>query len=247
MVRITSSGGISAGPMNLNVIRKDLQEFKEYLRSPNALDAVFLYESQQIFQRNWDLEATDLPRMFKASFQNSSTRRLWKREGFRPLEAMDLFWELDPSYVVNSFRDLFREENAIDGRIGRFVFHADQMLAIYRNSQPASNFNSHYHDRDYWMISLYLAFRYPAQYNLYQDAAFRAALQRFMAKPIPTAAADAERYFKVSRTLYQLMLKTDGLVDAHLERLDRNQHYTGDSLLLVYEFFCVTAGEPIVP
>ena len=233
--------------MNLRTIREELVAFSGYLNTREAEEALFLYESQEHFLNNWDPDAEDPGQMFQTCFQNAQTRRLWKRERFRPLEAMELFWELDPAYVSNMFRDLFYESNAIDGRMGRFIFHADQILAMYKQARPTSNFNVHYHDRDYWMISLYLAFRYPDQYNLYQDTAFRAALHRYKAKPIPTTAGDPERYFKVSRTIWQFMNKEEGLLEAHRARLRPGVDYTGDSLLLVYEFFCRMADEPLVP
>lgn len=231
--------------MNLKTLREQFGLFKtQYL--PKG-EGVFLYEIPKHFSTHWNLEASNPKVMFEHCFQNSHTRRLWKREGFRPLEAMDLFWELDPEMVQNMFRDLFRETTAIDGRIGRFVFHSDQMLSIYRKANPASIFNSHYHDRDYWMISLYLSLRYPDQYCLYPDTAFRKVLALVQAKPIETAMPDLERFFKVSRTLYALMKKEEGLIETHLERLDEKVHYTEPNLLLVYEFLCFTGGVSLIP
>ena len=233
--------------MNLKTIREKLADFSSYLDSPEGSDALFLYELPQPFQQHWNLEASDKKAMYLSCFQNSHTRRFWKREAFRPLEAMTLFWELDADYTANMFRDLFREALPVDGRIGRFVFHCDQMLAIYRKANPSSIFNSHYHEQDYWMVSLYLTMQFPGEYALYPDKAFRKNLEFFQAKPMPTSMPDLERYFKVARTLYKLMENEADLIEKHQNRLQPNRHYTDRCLLLVYEFLCFTADERLVP
>lgn len=220
--------------MQLKLIQSLFSEFKDRLRSGSADEWLFLWESQNIFQQHWNAEAPDMRAMYDASIDSPVSRRLWSRENYAPKFMMLQFAEIEPEMLRHMFRDLFNEAKDIEARLDRFVFYCNEMLAAYkaRNQKPA--WNRHFHDDDYFMVSLYLAFRYPGLYAPYDHQAFVRLLRRIGSGDIP-AANDPARFFKVARTLYTMIQKNEEIIPLHAQRLDAGKHYTGDSLLLVYE------------
>ncbi len=221
--------------MQVKLLKRAFDRYRGFLQSPQAEDRLYIWESQRIFQENWDLEARDLKKMYDDSLQNSRTRRLWRREAYEPKDVMLKFIELSEDYFLQMFGDLFDEEKSIGSRVDRFVFYCDQLLQEYRDKYPHRIENNHYHDDGYQMISLYLAFRFPDQYTLYSYDLFRSFLDKMGVVNLPEAN-DFERFVKVSRTIYKLMQKEEGLLELHLKRLQEGVHYTGESLLVVYDF-----------
>jgi len=223
--------------MQLKRIQHYLAEYRRYLQRPAARrQRLHIWESQRLFQDNWDADAEDWAAMYDASLQNSATKRLWKREAYEPKRMMLAFIRMQPDFVRHMFFDLFNEDKSLEGRAGRFVYYCDMLLQEYKDKHPRSIDNNHYHDDDYQMVSLYLAFRYPEHYTYYDAAAFRSLLEKLGSTDLP-AANDIERFAKVMRTLYKMMQQEEGLLELHQKRLDPRQHYQGESLLLVYDFY----------
>ncbi|MEM1120696.1 MAG: hypothetical protein AAGJ18_09620, partial [Bacteroidota bacterium] len=164
---------------------------------------------------------------------NSETVRLWKGEQFFPKKSMLFFWELQPDYVKFAFQDLFNEDKPIDSRMDRFVFYCDQLLEAYREKYPLKIENHHYHHHG--MLSLYLTFRYPKLYTLYDFEVFKNTLINLGSRNIPRLN-DVERFFKVSRTLGKFLDKDEEVWSLHQRRLNPRKHFQGKSLLLVNEF-----------
>ena len=221
--------------MQLKKVNHYFEAYKGFLKSAKALDRLYIWESQKIFQENWDLEATNFADMYDLSLQNSQTRRLWKRENYEPKHIMSLFIDLQLDYVLYMFKDLFKEEKSIEGRVDRFVFYCDQLLQDYKQSHPRSIENNHYHDDNYQMISLYLAFRFPDQYTYFDAEGFKILLQKLGSTDIPKTN-DFGRFCKVVRTLNKLMAKDAEILELHQKRLLPN-HYQEESLLLIYDFY----------
>lgn len=221
--------------MQVKLLNKAFEGYKHYLSQRDAFKHLHIWESQRIFQQNWDREALDWTKMYDASLQNTHTRRLWKREAYEPKQMMLKFIDLSTDFVRNMFDDLYKEEKSIQGRIDRFVFYCDQLLAEYKDKKPHSIENNHYHDDDYQMVSLYLAFKYPAQYTLYRKPYFIAFLKQMGVANLPMAN-DFERFVKVSRTVFKLMQKQEGLLEIHQNRLNPEKHYEETSLLVVFDF-----------
>lgn len=228
--------------MQLRLVQQYFGEFKSFLAAPAGSKYLHIYESQRIFQENWDLEAFDLAAMYGASLQNPLTRRLWKRENYEPREMMLHFFRMQPDFVRSMFLDLYNESKALDSRADRFVFYCDQLLEEYKNQQPRSIENNHYHGDDYRMIGVYLAFRYPDLYSLYDFEIFRATLEKLGVADLPLTN-DLERFAKVTRTLYMLMSRDAALLENHRRRLDPQRHFSGDSLLLVFDFYLFCSGK----
>ena len=225
--------------MNLRTIEKQRGAFLNFLKTEEAQEYTYWYESQAAFQAAWDLSEPDLASMYDRSLQNNQTRRLWKREQHSPKQVLLSLLHEFPELGRDMFKDLFREENHIEGRVSRFIFHCDELLAAWKKAHPESVENNHYHDDEYQMVFLYLSFRFPDQYAFYFFPAFREFLQTTQAKE-PPLSHDVERFVKTSRVLYKLITKEEGLIEAHQARLNPEVHYMEPSLLLVSEFLLFT-------
>lgn len=227
--------------MQVKLLEEAFETYEQYLQSPGAERNLYIWESQRVFQENWDLEASDLGRMYDLSLQNSQTRRLWRRESYEPKDVMLKFIGLSEDYFLQMFGDLFNEEKSIDGRVDRFVFYCDQLLLEYRNLYPHRIETNHYHNDGYQMISLYLSFRFPDQYTLYRFDRFRIFLEKMGVLNLPVAN-DFARFVNVSRTVYKLMQKNVGLMELHQKRLKEGVHFMGESLLVVFDFMEMVVG-----
>ncbi len=220
--------------MQLKKIQSAIVDYKEWLKKGGVETEKNLYkwESQQIWQNNWNLEATDIAAMYDASLDNSTTRRIWNRENYEPKRIMKTFAQMQPHFVRSMFEELFNESKDLDGRIDRFIFYCDELLKEYKTNHRSSIENNHFHD--YGIISHYLAFQYPTHYTPYNFKHFQHTLQAIGAKNNPPNH-DLPRYFKVMKTLFGFLKKEEELLDLHIKRLEE-QHFRGDSLLLVEDF-----------
>lgn len=220
--------------MQLKKIQASIAAYTEWLErgGERTQQNLYKWESQRIWQENWNLEASDLVTMYDQSLENSTTRRIWNRENYEPKRMMKAFAAMQPHFVRSMFEELFDETKEVDNRIDRFVFYCDELLREYKETHRSSIENNHYHD--YTMISYYLAFQYPDQYTPYHFDTFQHTLQVIGGKEIPTGN-DLPRYFKVMKTLFNFLKKDSTLLDLHTKRLEK-QHFQGDSLLLVEDF-----------
>lgn len=220
--------------MQLKKIQEALDQFKTHLASDAKEEHLYIYESQKIFQENWNLESSDPASMYNRSLNNTQTRRLWNREHYEPKRMMLEFWRMQPDFVKQMFQDLFDENKKVDGRVGRFVFYCDELLTEFLEKHPRSRESKHFHQDGYQIVSLYLAFRYPDQYCLYHFDRFKRLLIALGTPDIP-ATHDFDRFCKVVKTLWGFMQKDEELIAAHRERLEEGKHFQGESLLPVYE------------
>lgn len=220
--------------MQLKKIQEALDQFKTHLGSEAKEEHLYIYESQKIFQENWNLESSDPALMYNRSLNNTQTRRLWNREHYEPKRMMLEFWRMQPDFVKQMFQDLFDENKKVDGRVGRFVFYCDELLTEFLEKHPRSREGKHFHQDGYQIVSLYLAFRYPDQYCLYHFDRFKRLLIALGTPDIP-ATHDFDRFCKVVKTLWGFMQKDAELMAAHRDRLEEGKHFQGESLLPVYE------------
>jgi len=227
--------------MQLHKLKDYLGQYAEWLGSRAAEKRLHYWESQAVWQKTWDSDTTDFARMYEQSLQNSTTRRLWKREAYDPKRMLLEFIAMDHYFVHSMFTDLFNEEKDAHARADRFVFYCDQLLQEYRQQYPGKKDNSHYHDDGYGMISLYLSFQYPAIHAPYDAERQRTLLQKLGAANIPLAG-DFPRHVKLMRTLQNFLNKEQPLLDTHQQRL-RPEHYQEESLLLAFDFGCFVAEE----
>lgn len=224
--------------MQLQRIQQAILDYEAFLGSGEAAEQrLFYWESQRIFQECWDLEAGDFAGMYEQSLQNTKTRRLWTRENYEPKRMMLRFISMLPDFVRQMFSDLFNETKSVEPRMDRFVFYCDELLQDYKRANPRTTENSHFHNDNYEMISLYLAFRYPDRYAPYRYEVFRELMVKFASPDIP-AVNDVERYFKVMRTLYNMLNKNENLKNLHAARIEKEGLFQQESLLLAFDFAC---------
>ncbi len=227
--------------MILSKIKQHIAAYQKWLGGLHVHPRAHLWESQLIFQEHWKPEAADLAAMFDQSLQNSETRRLWQTENWRPKQLMLQFWKFDQRAVGEMFDDLFNETRPVEARIGRFLFGCDLLLSDFKRANLGSIENNHYH-ADYQMIALYLAFRYPDTYGLYELPIFRKTMTELGSRDIP-AENDLPRYFKVQRTLFTFLEKDPALIGHWQRLLNPRRHFTGKSLLWASDFCRFVAGE----
>jgi hypothetical protein len=227
--------------MNLRLLQDHLAAFHRHLAAAADFPLLFHWESQQVFQDQWDIEAPDFRAMYDASLQNSTNRTLWKGERYAPKELMLLLIEAWPDFVRDMFKDLFNENKDVEGRMDRFLFHCEELLREYRDTHPDCIETRHYHE-DYRMVSAYLAFRYPDQYAIYDHEPFVKFLKKVQAKDAPLVP-DPGRYFKVARTVYSQLAKDQDLLATHYRRLEPGRHFMGKSLSLAGE--CIAAKSEV--
>lgn len=227
--------------MNLQKLTQAIQQYKQFLLSNPNHHPYWKWESQLIFQNNWDIDTKDFYSMFDQSLQNSHTRRLWKREHYAPKDMMLKFIQTSEDYVRFAFQDLFNENKEIEARVDRFVFYCNELLKEYKEKHPTTVENSHHHDDNYEIISHYLAFRYPVVYTPYQFDYFKKLLQNLGSRDVPKVN-DTDRYFKVMRTINNFIKKDEEILAIHEERLDQATQFPGETLLVV-EDFCICAAK----
>lgn len=219
--------------MNLQRIKELISKYKKWLQSPQAYDNLYLWESVNNFQENFDLEAEDLSNSFDQALQNSTSRSLWTMDAKFPKEMMLNFMKMDADMVRWTFKDLFRYEHTLDGRLNRFIFHCDEMYSVWKKQNPKAHELGHYHDADHWMSTLYLFLSSPENHCPYQLPLLQKALRKFEAKNIPENE-DPERFFKIVKVVNKFIQEDPEILELHQARLDE-KHYQSQTLLLAYE------------
>lgn len=220
--------------MNLKKLQSAIEDYQRFLEKNPSHDPYWKWESQRIFQDNWNIEAPSFSEMFERSLQNSKTRRLWKRENYAPKEMMLKFINMNEEYSRFIFQDLFNEEKEIEGRADRFIFYCDELLREYKSVKRHS-IERHYHDENYEMISLYLAFRFPSNYTLYNFEKFKKFMSAIGSLDVPKVN-DIGRFFKVMRTIFKFLEKNETVIKIHAGRLDERRHFMGGTLLVAEDF-----------
>jgi hypothetical protein len=230
--------------MVLQKIKEGVALHKRFLQSERRFENAHWWESLAVFQTNWDISARDIAAMYDASLQNSESHRLWFAESHEPKRMMLRLMAMQPHFAEDMFRDLFNENRSVEGRADRFMFHCDELLAAFREANPASVENSHYHGLE--MVSLYLAFHYPEHYALFDFDAFTHTLRYLEAKDVPQVP-DFARFVKSSKILFKFLSEDAELQKLHLARLDPKRHYMPPSMLIVSEFCALVArARPIL-
>ena len=227
--------------MNLQKLQGAIEFFKDFLKSNRRFDHIYMYESQKTWRNEWNIENVDLKSTYDQCLQNSETRSMWVGENYRPKDMMLRFMSIQKELIRDMFRDLFDETKDVVGRADRFIFHSDILLEEFKNINRSSIENRHFHDDNYQIISMYLAFEFPEAYAYYQFRDFREFLVRIGSLDIPEIN-DLNRFFKVMRTVYKFMEKDEELIALHKERLNSEKHFTGKSLLLSTEMCRIVVG-----
>ena len=219
--------------MNLQRIKSLISKYKVWLSGTDSHENLYILESIQNFQNYFDLEASDLKEAYDQALQNTDSRRLWTMEAKFPKDMMMAFADMDADMVRWTFKDLFRHENTLDGRLNRFIFHCDEMYGVWKKQNPKAHHLGHYHEHNHWMSTVYLTLQSPDQYCLYTLNYLQALLQYVEAKNIPETE-DPIRYYKVVKVLDKFISDDPEIEDLHQKRL-KDEHFKGKSLFLAFE------------
>jgi len=227
--------------MQLKKIETAINRYKAFLKSGSQHREVFPWESQQIFQAHWNIDAPDFAAMYDAALQNSHTRRWWSGDNFAPKKRMLQFIHLNEDFVRTMFRELFNESKPIANRISKFQFGCDILLQDFKEANPTSIENNHDHQENH-LISLYLAFRYPSEYAVYFYPEFANLMKTIGSTKIP-APYEMERFFKITNTLTTFLYKDEELLQLHQKNIQSDQLYQLPSKLLVTDFYRFIGSE----
>ncbi|MFT5264410.1 MAG: hypothetical protein ACI8YQ_003156 [Polaribacter sp.] len=217
--------------MNLQKLNQFISEYKASLDQKERVDFGPHWESLGCFLKNWDVDRPDFAAMYDRCLQNTQTKRIWKREAWEPKEMMIHFAKMQPEFVRKMFKDLHDESKEISGRVSRFKFGMDAMLLEYKERNPRRIDNNHYHD-DSEMIHLYLAFRYPEKYCLFDYPAFLKVNELLMVQN-PPSPFETDRFFKITKVWKNFLIKEEEIIQHY------NKYFRGVDLngFLVFDFY----------
>lgn len=221
--------------MQLKKIEQYIQHYKNFLKKSREYPEAYKWESLQIFQKNWDIDAPDFGQMYNKSLENSFSRRLWKGDNFDPKTRMLQFIALQPDFVRRMFRDLMDESKEHGTRSSRFLFGCEELLKDYKTLHRSSIENNHYHENNH-MISLYLGFLFPQKYALFFYPEFKNFMIKLGSTKVP-ATFEVDRFYKILRTLNNFLLKDEELLKVHQRKLNPSKHYMESTLLLAQDFY----------
>ena len=219
--------------MVLDLINLYKEKYKRFISEDPDYDELYKWESLKNFQDNWDIDAPDFGAMYDKSLSNEISSNLWASQFFFPKRVMLEFIKLDQERVRSMFKELFDKELDIEKRIDHFVYHCDQMRDELLKTHP--KFQNHFHD-GYRIISVYLCFRYPTNYTIYKFTEFKHFMEIVRAKSVP-GTGEIGRFFKVMRTLDDLLKNDKKLLAIHSKLREDSKYYQEESLLMAQDFY----------
>ncbi|MEM7374864.1 MAG: hypothetical protein AAF587_40100 [Bacteroidota bacterium] len=221
--------------MQVAKLKEYIERYKVFLKQDREHFGVYRWESLRIFQQQWDVAAADFGQMYDQSLQNSQSKRLWKREAWYPKEMMLTFIQMDPDLVRSMFVSLFSEEIPVKTRIVSFRDDCDSLLDRHLKTANKPVGEDHFHGNNQ-MILLYLSFRYPEVYTLYDFPAFEQMMHLLKVANIPSPY-ELDRFVKLCQAMGKFLSTEEALLDLHQARLNPDQHYIEPCMLLVHDFY----------
>ncbi len=221
--------------MQVKKLEQYIEKYKTYLKKDRDFHELYRWESLSHFKEHWDIDAPDFGKMYDQALQNNTNRRLWKKESWFPKEMMLKLIEVDSEFVRRMFKDLFAEEKDIEGRISRFKFGCDEMVADFKKQNKTSIDTNHFHD-DNEMIFMYLTFQFPEKYTLYDYESFRKMMINLETLNVP-GPFEIDRFLKLTKAIYIFLNKDNELLEINANRLAKNGVGITNGKLLVHDFY----------
>jgi hypothetical protein len=221
--------------MNLQLFTNLIAEYRFFIGKREESDWQQPWKSVEVFTYHWDIEARDFATMYDDSFAGDNY--LWEGDDFHPKVSMLHYAKQNPDLIRSLFIDLYDEGRDIVGRIHRFIDQCDQLRTYH--SKGITKREAHYH-ADRRMVFVYLAFRYPEKYTLYEELGFRKLLEGVKAKPLG-ANVEIERYIKTSKTIDTLMRRDKALLEEFIDADGLNPSKETKNLFHVSDLFRFTA------
>ncbi len=143
-----------------SVFHDVIVKYKNFLKTEDwGSQELYKWEAVSVFQKNWDIEATNLSGMLKSSL--SATMNLLVSQSSYPREMIQIMAEWAPEEIRSMFKALYDESQDVCERIENFKQSAVTVFQRYNHGE-----NNHYQDEH--AISVYLWLRYPDKYYIYQ-------------------------------------------------------------------------------
>ncbi|MEP6647694.1 MAG: hypothetical protein ABJC12_11455 [Saprospiraceae bacterium] len=199
--------------MKLHLLEELIREFFNTQLNTSGIDWIYPQSMVLHFHSNWTKpEASQLLSMYDQALKSDFTQRWWKREKYRPKEIMLELIKTDPELATIAWKDLSNDAASLDGRLYRFNYYCDELLALHRHQNVLSV--ESYHHQDASIVSLYLAGLFPSKYTLYPGLdVFRSFCKNVGSPDIPVVD-DLVRYSKVANIVFTFLKK-----DPNFERL----------------------------
>lgn len=226
--------------MKLHLIQQYVHDFIHQELNTKTDAWVYAHAMTDHFHTTWSwTEGPALRDIYDASLWSAHSTRWWKRDGYRPKEIMLRLIDTDPELALIAFRDLARSEASLEGRISRFQFYMDDLLAMWRDRDV--RMTETYHHQDAAMMSLYLAGWYPDRYSLYPGLQqFISFCKKVGSSDIPKVD-DLFRHTKVCAILHTYLQKNESYPDliSHRQQQKGKLH----PFMLTFELMCFIADQ----
>lgn len=153
-----------------SVFHDVIVKYKNFLKTEDwGSQELYKWEAVSVFQKNWDIEATNLSGMLKSSL--SATMNLLVSQSSYPRKMIQMMAEWAPKEIRSMFKALYDESQDVCERIENFKQSAVTVFKRYNHGE-----NNHYQDEH--AISVYLWLRYPDKYYIYQFGIIKNVAER---------------------------------------------------------------------
>lgn len=149
------------------------------------------------------------------TFQSANTKRLWKRERYRPLELLDKLITYDADITRECISLLFNQNRPIGDCIDSFRFMLGDIIHGYKKAEKHAVISEAAWDMQW--ISLLLSAKSPEEYPFYHQKLFFRGSQILELNPLPQID-DYERYMKIINILSKFLDKKN-LVKKRLQAI----------------------------
>ena len=153
-----------------SVFHDVIVKYKNFLKTKEwGSQELYKWEAVSVFQKNWDIDATNLSDMLKRSL--SATMNLLVSQSSYPGKMIQVMAEWAPDEIRSMFKALYDESEDVCERIETFKQSAMTVFQRYNHGE-----NNHYQDEH--AISVYLWLRYPDKYYIYQFGIIKNVAER---------------------------------------------------------------------
>lgn len=219
--------------MKVERIRHYLSSFSEFVAVQDVYPYLYKWEALQNFQKQWNVEDRDLKTMYDKSLYSKSSGRLWGGEHNSAKSAMLTMIKSNDDFMRSAFRDLFLDQNDLSLRYRRFFSHCDEAM---RAIELSTTKKMPHHHSDFKMCSVYLTFQFPDRYTFFDFEIYKETMGKLEIMSLPESF-DVVRFAKLSRALYNFMLKDEALIQLIKDRLGPSLAGLSPNMILVHDFY----------
>lgn len=220
--------------MKVDKINDYIAKVKHYLQVNENDEFLYKYECLKNFQDNWDIDSIDFGAMYDKALTSKMSNRLWGGRRNSSKSAMLEMIKADKHFADAMFRDLFDQGKAVNQRMERFIFHCEQLAEQVPVKKKEGSLH-HKHD-NYTILSVYLAFRFPTEYCIFEYPQFKETMVKLEVSEVPQIF-EISRFFKLSQALYKMISKDEELMEIQKERIGEHIFYQDPSMIIVSDFY----------